>query len=844
MDTIEGFEARATYTKSLSNDALPPFTIAESNLGMGASLGNSALWINTKGTGAIERIFLNDVGETLVGTVLLRYGSRARSVGAVIDEVVDHRSTTFSGIFPDPGTRVFELHAAYQRVTHQLASVLDIEETTFLPLSDDPGHDDLPLVYVIVDIHNRDDVVHHVRIAASAMLRGNTAADMRVRFDENACALVAVNQSHPEAVRIFGLSERPTMYGSDFDVGGTYDPTHLHALTNNTDAVGDVIGRLQLDVLLQPNQHRRLWFRVGLYASGEADALRQYAEAPPAQVALDQTIAHLREVLRRGRVLTPDAVINHGALWSKVNMRRVMAMYPTGCAFTNDPGKYTNVVIRDCAWFIFGNDHFLPAFSRDLLDNLAQRQYTNGKLPEYFDGISGKSEDDGLNINDDTPLFILAVNHHFRATGDADWLESAYSRVARAARYIISQLDDRDLVFCKATDPRGSVWSIAGWRNIIDGYSINGAVTELNAQCVAALRAASHLADNLGGHEQDRDDFAAASKRIQDAIGVHLRNPDNGLYYLNIDTQGNAHTDVTGDEIFPVIMRACDDETAYRIISRLNCPDFWTSAGLRTVSRLDPRFDPSASSGLMGGVWPGLTWWFAFGAARYHPEYMVRALRSSFEHYGAAPKRYNTVPGQFSEWFDGESLTNQGMRLSPWEPPRFLWAAIEGVCGLMLSPGAPRIAPLIPAHWKWVGLRQLPNHGSELSYFLVREGDASYRVYSTAIVDSDWDVALYHQDVSDDIRVFSDSAVVIALQRDDGLAILIGNTSSTTIHTPLTINDSVTQRARFTLRTYNSERGDWEFVGSFAGTELKGLALSVEGGGFRILELSLERGRR
>jgi hypothetical protein len=520
-------------------------------------------------------------------------------------------------------------------------------------------------------------------------------------------------------------------------------------------------------------------------------------------------------------------------------MRRVMATYPTGCAFTNDPGTYANIVVRDCAWFIYGNDHFLPSFSRDILKNIAHRQYPSGKLPEYFDAVSGRIEDDGLNINDDTPLYILAVNHHFRASGDLAWLRETYPTVARAARYIISQIDSRGLVFCTADDPRGDVWAIAGWRNIIAGYSINGAVTELNAECVAALRAASHLADNLGGLEQDQKDFADASSRLKDAMDRHLINPDNGLYYLNIDVAGNARTDVTGDEIFPVIMRACSDDTAFRIISRLNCPDFWTEAGLRTVSRRDPRFDPSAYSGLLGGVWPGLTWWYAFGAARYHPDVMVKALRSSFQHYGEAPKRNNTVPGQFSEWFDGESLANRGMRLSPWEPPRFLWAAVEGVCGLMLSPAAPKINPLIPSHWNWVGLRKLPYHGSFFSYFLVREAASGFRIYSTAPVESDWDVMLYDRDVSDDIRVYADSAVVIALRRANGMAVLIGNTGDQTIHTPVTIRDNVDAASRFAVRIYNSERGDWEDGGTVRLSDIHGIGISVDAGGFRLVELSL-----
>lgn len=825
-------------------DWLPSFTTTESNLGMGASLGNSALWILTKGTGQIERVFLNDAAQSLIGTIGVQYGSRSKPLGSLgfsdAGEPSDERdSASYTQLFADVGKRVFELHPAYQRVSYTLKSVIDIVETTFLPLgSAKPGHEDPPLAYIIVDVINRDAIVHHTRVIGSAMLSGSTPADVQTRFETGAQALVSVNKSRPQWVRIFGLSEPPTRYGCDFDYGGTYDATYLHNVRNNLDAVGAVLGRLQLDLALEPNEARRFCFVAGVYAHGDAEALRDYLAREEPQAALERSIKHLAQVLRHGRVLTPDPVINNGALWSKVNMRRVMATYPTACGLTNDPGNYPNVVIRDSAWFVYGNDHFLPSFSRDLLDHIARRQYENGKLPEYFDAVTGDVEDDGLNINDDTPLFILAINHHFRSTGDFTWLRNMYPSVAKAARYIISQVDVRGLVFCNAHDPRGDVWSIAGWRNIIPRYRINGAVTEINAECCAALRAASHLAENLGSFDQDRITFSEASAGIRAAMDSHLINPKNGLYYLNIDVEGYARTDVTGDEVFPVIMRACSEETGFRIISRLNCPDFWTPAGLRTVSRLDPRYEPAAYSGLLGGVWPGLTWWYAFAAARYHPDVMVRALRSSFEHYGLQPRLYNTVPGQFSEWFDGESLTNHGMRLSPWEPPRFLWAAIEGVCGLMLTPGAPRINPLIPISWKWVGLRDLPYHGSFLTYFLVREGDAGFRIYSTQDVDSDWSVERYATDVSDNVRAFSDDVAVIALKREGGLAILVGNTSEGTVFTSLLIGDAAPPDSRFLLRLYDSARGAWESGVELLATELSNVSLSIEAGGFRVLDVT------
>src|SRR5579863_3184561 len=803
------------------------FSVASSQLAMGASLGNSAAWIQTKGDGAIERIFLNSVGESLVGTVDVRYAGRPK-----------HAESYFSGVLL-VGPRVLEIHPAYQRVRFQIVEVLDVTETTFLPLEKGEPGDDEPVAYVVVEILNRDVIPHDVRVTASAILRGSTPADVCARYDGAARALVAHNASNPDWVRVFGASEAPTRSGVDCDFGRSYDPASREALEDGCSATGDIIGRLQLDFTLAPAERRCFWFAVGVYANGEQDALQRFGRVPGGDDALRRTVASLGEVLRAARVLTPDPVINQGALWSKVNMRRVMAAYPTGQAFTNDPGTSTNVVTRDAAWFVYGNDHFLPSFSRRLLDNLAKRQYPNGKMPEYFDAVSARVEDDGLNINDDTPLYILAVNHHFRATGDWEWLAKTYASVARAAHYIISQVDDRGLVYCSADDPRGDVWAIAGWRNIVSGYRVSGAVTEINAECVAALRDAAHLAEELG-RDDDREAFAAASARIRGAMDAHLINPRNGLYYLNVDVDGTPRTDVTGDEIFPVIMRACSDETGFRIITRLNAPDFWTPAGLRTVSSLDPRFNPSAHSGLMGGVWPGLTWWYAFGAAQYHPHSMVRALRSSFEHYGVDPQRYNTVPGQFSEWFDGESLSNRGMRLSPWEPPRFLWAAVEGVCGLVLLPGAPRVNPIMPAGWNWVALRDVPYHGQSFSYFLVREAESGTRVYATCAIDCAWHTEVYAADVSDEVMVYTKDAVSVALRRDENLVLIVGNTSTATIYAAVQFADQNLLPERAAVRVYDSERRSWETRGTLERSQLSSMAFSIEREGFRLLEVTAE----
>ncbi|GAC1540980.1 MAG: hypothetical protein NVS2B17_17820 [Candidatus Velthaea sp.] len=817
----------------LSEAKLPTYCLPDSELGMGASYGNSGVWINTKNTGAIERLFCLAHGESAIGSITTRYGISGTPLGA-LKELSDS-GVEYISLRPDGPVRHFELHPAYQRVTFTIVKSVEVRETTFVPLQADLEIDDVPVAYQVIELHNCHHKTQDVRVLAFARLRGSLPEDVVVKYVPELNALAAYNAGSPKTTRFFGTDRPPTGFGTTFEFDIAYDPGRTPALAGDLSAQGDVLGMLQIDVHLRPGESQSFSLIAGAYAEDLAGAIERHRNIPESARALEETSRHLQSVLSRGALLTPDAVLNDGALWSKVNMRRVMGRYPQGAAFTNDPGVMSNVVVRDVAWFIYGNDHFMPEFSRLILDKVAKLQYPSGKLPEYFNAVSGFVEDNGLNINDDTPLFILATNHHYRSSGDDAWLKTIYPAVSKAARYIVTQVDERGLVFCNARDPRGNVWAIAGWRNIIPGYSINGAVTELNSECVAALRAAGHLAQQAGCPEESQE-FFAHSASVRDAMDRHLINPHTGLYYLNIDVDGNRHSDVTGDLVFPVMFHACDEETGFRIISRLNSPDFSTPAGLRTASRNDPRYDPAAYAGLFGGVWPGLTWWYSFAAAAYHPDAMVASLRSSFEHYAASPRKNNTVPGQFSEWFDGESLTNKGMRLSPWEPPRFLWAAVEGVCGVTLTAGNPRINPLIPKYWRWVGLRNLPYHGRPLSYFVTRERGVLH-IYSTVDVESDCIIELFEEDVSDAVAAFSEIAPVMALRRGDEFVILVGNVSAQTASIPLDLCRLIDRDVRYAVRVYDSEHDAWEECGIKAASDLHSLAVSVEAQGFRLIHL-------
>ena len=259
---------------------------------------------------------------------------------------------------------------------------------------------------------------------------------------------------------------------------------------------------------------------------------------------------------------------------------------------------------------------------------------------------------------------------------------------------------------------------------------------------------------------------------------------------------------------------------------------------MRTVPRDSPSYSPTQGWGLLGGVWVGVSFWYAVAAARHAPDFRDHALATSFENYARDPRRNNTVPGQFSEWLDGETLVNRGMMLSPWFPPRYLWAAIEGAAGLDLSTDAAQLSLHLAGDWKWMGVQNLPYRGQRLTWFVARTPDVhlytNYRFQESALYTA------YEEDISARVHVTGDAAVGLGLCQHDHLLLFVGNTAQRTITTALRVNGELAGSYR--CRAYDSLANKWvtweELVP--AATLRRGLAVQVERKGFWVLDLRQE----
>jgi hypothetical protein len=794
------------------------YEIADTNMPAGSTFGAPKAVVVIKSTGAIEKFYSIDAGLTLIGTVLVQHW----------DEPTGVRLSAL------PGT--FSIHPDRQEHRFVLSNGLTVCEDIFILNGLPEGSRvDAPAAYYSVRLSNDTTETVGISSYASAQLRGAAGHDVVTTHSKKNNALVAWNASDPSIVRTFGSSVSPTSFEATRDSGKASATSFPGILSGTTLArASDPIGILHFSHTLEPGEYAEFSLLLTCSVKGRAAAARIHATVPTAKRARERTREHYNAILKRAVVVTPDPEVNRGVLWAKANMLRTPALAQTGWSFVNDPTRSNNSVARDTAWFAFGADYIIPDFARESLLWYAKHLKRNGMVVEYYDIRNGKSADYGLNINDNTPLLILALWHHYNTTGDLAFLKEVYPHALKAARYILSQRNEQGLVWCDATGVAD--WGIVGWRNVIANYRLAGATTEVNSECFAALGTIGHMARALKKHSVATA-FASHAEELRSAINRHLLNPDTGLYYLNIDLNGRPRTDVTSDLVFPVMFGVADDETAAHIVSRLSVPEFWRAAGIHTVPRHSINYGPTHGYGLLGGIWVGVTFWYAFAAARFNPALMAHALGASFSHYSSDPLRNNTVPGQFSEWLHGETLTNQGMMLSPWFPPRYLWAAIEGAAGLDLTGESPSVSPRLAPEWKWLGVRNLTLAGDPLTWFVARV--PKKRMYATFGFQQSTPYEAYDEDITDLAEVMGDQTCAIVLRKARHIVIFVGNTIDRTITTSISLRAGAA--GRYTVRVFNSLRGAWVDAPSIDANGLRrGFPLHIDGKGFSLIELQQE----
>jgi glycogen debranching enzyme len=736
------------------------YVLPESATPFGLTLGNYKTFATSTPKGGIRGLWDADTDQIIFGVHQIAY-----------------RLHGFATHFPHQIVRDFTFLPYAQISEFELDGRLNVTEAFYVPHGS--RHDRLVAFVVDVTLHNpgRDPV--RVSLFPWALLIGQRfygEPEKEVRASVVGRFIRSVNEE-TGAVRWWGGSRTPDaavvalreqVLLRGMAAGKLQEREHLDEVTPQlAEYVSNrIFGAFEYVIGVTPGARESLRLAVVFNRHGDSLARPALEELLADTAALHETQRFYASRLSVARLMTPSPEISRGVVWAKANMLRIIKEYPQGWGATNSPPSDI-LVSRDTSWLVHGFDYFLPEFSRNSLEVFNKFLEPTGQVVEYVRGVNGFKTSYNLNINDDTPLHVIALFHHYNVTRDDEWLKSVYPLLVKIADHILSQRDERGLVFCRASGV--DIFGISSWRNIIPHYTLSGAVTEINAECYFALEAVALCAAILGDNATWRR-LSEEATRLREAIRSKLFSSDTTAFVLNYDENSNYQDNFTADEVFPVLFRCAEPDESRSILRRLSERDFTTPVGLRTISLADGWYFPSHGFGLLGGVWPDLTLWFAVALARYGmtgaAAHWLRAIYAAVEEGSAR----NTVPGEFPEWFDGGSLTNRGMYLSPWTSAKYLWAVAETMLGLdgYRLTGRFHISPLLPDEFLWAAAVRVHWGGRLCTYVVDHRSATIYGDMREASADEPYRMVFAGRDISDEVTTSPVEVGAIAFEDDLG----------------------------------------------------------------------------
>jgi len=441
----------------------------------------------------------------------------------------------------------------------------------------------------------------------------------------------------------------------------------------------------------------------------------------------DRTAEHFEQLDRDTlSVTTSDPKLDEAFRWAKIGIDKGLATNPqlgtgllAGFRTSGDSER------PGFAWF-FGRDALWTslattsegdfATTKIALGFLRKFQRQDGKIPhEISQSASMVPWFDQYPYAwasaDATPLYVIAHDDYWRASGDRAFIRDAWDSIVKAYR------------FSAATDTDGN--GLIENTNVGHGWVEGGALYPAHEEAyleglwVAASRGIAELADvmqdaalasraraaadrALGAIEQtywigDRGFYAFATARPRSGA-VAEPGPQRTRRQHRLDALARA-TLVDEDTVLPAVplwFDATRDDRAQLEIDHLGSGSIATDWGSRILSDRSELYDPLSYH--YGSVWPLFTGWASVAAYRHgRPSVGFQALMAN------ALLTYAGALGDVTELLSGEFATPFGRSSHHqiWSEAMVVTPVVRGLLGIEAGEGGRnlRFAPALPATW-------------------------------------------------------------------------------------------------------------------------------------------------
>ncbi len=223
---------------------------------------------------------------------------------------------------------------------------------------------------------------------------------------------------------------------------------------------------------------------------------------------------------------------------------------------------------------------------------------------------------------DATPLYLMVLHATWRATGDLGLLRR-HLRTAEGCLSWIDDYGDRDGDGFQEYGTRsGQGYENVGWKDsgeaVVnpDGSLVRNpkALCELQGYVYAAWRGMAEVYAALGD-----DARAAALGAKADALFIRFNEAfwveTEGCYGLTLDGDKRLVPTVASNAGHLLWCGIVPPDRAARVVRRLMQPDMWSGWGIRTLTSLNPSYNPFSYQN--GSVWPHDNSLIALGFKRY-----------------------------------------------------------------------------------------------------------------------------------------------------------------------------------------------------------------------------------
>ncbi len=489
--------------------------------------------------------------------------------------------------------------------------------------------------------------------------------------------------------------------GSPAARGISYTPAHM---------LSDVPSQFKIEIADPRSVAGRFIPVVVAGGKGSRDEVRKaYARlAAEPKDAYRRALAHF-EALRAStlQIVTPEKAVDLAFEWAKVALDGLVVDNPDlGRGLVAGLGPSGIGGRPGFGWF-FGTDAYLNSLSlnsvngydlsREALAFTRKWQRKDGKMAHELSQAAGylrwwEDYPYGYIHGDTTPYYIVAVEDHYRMTGDLAFVKTSWNSLIKAFEWCLTTDQDGDGLMDNSKAGLGA----------LEFGALTGIQTDiyLGAVWVRACLAMRDLAAAVGDKALSKraGDHAARAAAAWDR---RFWDGENRQYSYAFNKDGRLVTESTPWSAVGLAWGLGDAGRAAETLSRLNSSDMTTDWGVRMLSVSSPLFEPLNYN--YGAVWPFLTGWVA--AALFEHSFIPQGynvLMSNVRH------TFDNALGTIMELFSGHQniWPQEGVPHQGFSSTGVVLPLVRGLLGLDGNAPAREVffRPRLPADWPRVHL--------------------------------------------------------------------------------------------------------------------------------------------